>query len=219
MEFEKNFSERFKELISNSNLSYIEIAEGLGFKSKGTISKYASGKTKNIDINVLIKIAEYFKVSPVWLIGITDDKYYNPEKADPKTKKLKEISGNTETEIEYIEENLTEKTTNKKQKEQTEYISAKILENTMYPILIKNDIAIIKKEKHFKNGDFVAIDIDKKKSIIRKVWESKETITFQTISPDYEPIILTNEEMRTMPIEIIGVVEQMKRNFRCNIKS
>ena len=199
MEFEKIFSERFKELISNSNLSYIEIAEGLGFKSKGTISKYASGKTKNIDINVLIKIAEYFKVSPVWLIGITDDKYYNPEKADPKTKKLKEISGNTETEIEYIEENLTEK--------------------TMYPILIKNDIAIIKKQKHFENGDLVAINIDKKKSIIRKVWESKETITFQTISPDYEPIILTNEEMRTMPIEIIGVVEQMKRNFRCNIKS
>ena len=119
MEFEKNFSERFKELISNSNLSYIEIAEGLGFKSKGTISKYASGKTKNIDINVLIKIAEYFKVSPVWLIGITDDKYYNPEKADPKTKKLKEIFGNTETEIEYIEENLTEKIINKKQKQQT----------------------------------------------------------------------------------------------------
>ena len=58
MEFEKNFSERFKELISNSNLSYIEIAEGLGFKSKGTISKYASGKTKNIDINVLIKIED-----------------------------------------------------------------------------------------------------------------------------------------------------------------
>ena len=89
----------------------------------------------------------------------------------------------------------------------------------MYPILIKNDIAIIKKQKHFENGDLVAINIDKKKSIIRKVWESKETITFQTISPDYEPIILTNEEMKTIPIEIIGVVEQMKRNFRCNIKS
>ena len=214
MKFEKIFSERFKELIKDCNLNYMEIAEGLGFKSKGTISKYASGKTKNIDINVLIKIAEYFKVSPVWLIGITDDKYYNSGKADPQTRKLKEFFGNTKTEIEYIEENSTEKTTNKKQKEQTEYISAKILENTMYPTLIKNDIVIIKKQKYFENGDFVALNIDKKKSIIRKVWKSKENIIFQTISPDYEPIILTNEEMKTMPIEIIGVVEQMKRNFK-----
>ena len=214
MKFEKIFSERFKELIKDCNLNYMEIAEGLGFKSKGTISKYASGKTKNIDINVLIKIAEYFKVSPVWLIGITDDKYYNPEKANPKTRKLKEFFGNIETEIVYIEENLTEKTTNKKQKEQTEYISAKILENTMYPTLIKNDIVIIKKQKYFENGDFVALNIDKKKSIIRKVWKSKENIIFQTISPDYEPIILTNEEIKTMPIEIIGVVKQMKRNFK-----
>ena len=214
MKFEKIFSERFKELINDCNLNYMEIAEGLGFKSKGTISKYASGKTKNIDINVLIKIAEYFKVSPVWLIGITDDKYYNPGKADPKTRKLKEFFGNIETEIVYIEENLTEKTTNKKQKEQTEYISAKILENTMYPTLIKNDIVIIKKQKYFENGDFVALNINKKKSIIRKVWKSKENIIFQTISPDYEPIILTNEEMKAMPIEIIGVVKQMKRNFK-----
>ena len=214
MKFEKIFSERFKELINDCNLNYMEIAEGLGFKSKGTISKYASKKKKNIDINVLIKIAEYFKVSPVWLIGITDDKYYNPGKADPKTRKLKEFFGNTKTEIEYIEENLTEKTTNKKQKEQTEYISAKILENTMYPTLIKNDIVIIKKQKYFENGDFVALNIDKKKSIIRKVWKSKENNIFQTISPDYEPIILTNEEMKAMPIEIIGVVKQMKRNFK-----
>ena len=87
MGFEKIFSERFKELIINCNLSYMEIAKGLGFKSKGTISKYASGKTKNIDINVLIKIAEYFKVSPAWLIGITEDKYYNIEKTNPKTKR------------------------------------------------------------------------------------------------------------------------------------
>ena len=208
------FSERFKELINNNSLSYEEIAEGLGFKSKGTISKYVTGRTKNIDISTIMKIAEYFKVSPAWLIGITNDKYYNLEKSDPKTKKLKEILENTEAEIEYIEENSVEKTVNKKQKEQNEYITAKILENTMYPILIKNDIAIIKKQKHFENGDLVAININEKKSIIRKVWESKENITFQTISPDFEPIMLTNEEMRTMPIEIIGVVKQMKRNFK-----
>ena len=50
------FSERFKELINNNSLSYEEIAEGLGFKSKGTISKYVTGRTKNIDISTIMKI-------------------------------------------------------------------------------------------------------------------------------------------------------------------
>ena len=47
----------------------------LGLKSKGTISKYANG---NIDVSVsmIIKIAELFDVSPIWLLGFTNNKHY-----------------------------------------------------------------------------------------------------------------------------------------------
>lgn len=69
------FPERFTELLKDSNLSYEKIALSLDIKSKWTISKYANGKLKP-DISTITKIADFFDVSPIWLIGFTDDKHY-----------------------------------------------------------------------------------------------------------------------------------------------
>ena len=43
-------------------MTYEQIAKELGLKSKGTISKYASGKVKKIELSMLVKISELFDV-------------------------------------------------------------------------------------------------------------------------------------------------------------
>lgn len=68
---------RLKLLIEDSNLSYEKIAEGLGFKAKSTIFKYKNGKIVKIGPSGIAKLANFFQVSPSWLAGFTDDKYYN----------------------------------------------------------------------------------------------------------------------------------------------
>lgn len=73
------FTKRLEELIKNSKYSYDYIAKELGFKSKGTICKYANGKISKIGPSGILKLATFFKVSPSWLAGFTDDKYYNIE--------------------------------------------------------------------------------------------------------------------------------------------
>lgn len=70
------FPERFQELLNGSSMKYGDIIQSLGIKSKGTISKYASGSIKNVSISTICKIADLFDVSPVWLIGWTDDKHF-----------------------------------------------------------------------------------------------------------------------------------------------
>lgn len=70
------FPDRFTELLNESNMNYEEVANKLGFKSKGTVSKYANGKNKKVDISTVIQIADLFHVSPIWLIGLTDDRNY-----------------------------------------------------------------------------------------------------------------------------------------------
>ena len=51
------FPERFTILLNNSDITYEEVAKKLGVKSKGTISKYASGKTKKVQLSMVVKIA------------------------------------------------------------------------------------------------------------------------------------------------------------------
>ena len=70
------FTERFTDLLNESDMNYVEVADKLGFKSKGTVSKYANGKNKKVDISTVIQIADLFNVSPIWLIGLTDDRNY-----------------------------------------------------------------------------------------------------------------------------------------------
>lgn len=71
---ENLFAQRFKELVKSSNMTYESLAKELGFKSKGTISKYAC--IKDVKLSTLLKIANYFNVSPIWLMGLTDDKHF-----------------------------------------------------------------------------------------------------------------------------------------------
>lgn len=71
----KNFIERFNQLLSDYTGTYTELAHALGLKSKSNITKYANGSL-NISLTMLSKIADFFEVSPVWLIGFTDDKNY-----------------------------------------------------------------------------------------------------------------------------------------------
>ncbi len=71
------FKTRLEELIKNSGHSYEYLAEELGFKSKATICKYAHKQICKIGPSEISRLAKYFKVSPSWLAGFTDDKYYN----------------------------------------------------------------------------------------------------------------------------------------------
>lgn len=73
------FPERFQELLKGSSMNYEELSKKLGVKSKGTITKYANGQIKNVSISMICKIAEIFEVSPVWLIGWSNNRNYKIE--------------------------------------------------------------------------------------------------------------------------------------------
>lgn len=74
------FPQRFSQLLKNSNMTYDEVANALNIKSKGTISKYANGKNKKVDLETVMKISELFNVSPIWIIGLTDNMHYKIKK-------------------------------------------------------------------------------------------------------------------------------------------
>lgn len=73
------FPERFQNLLDTNSITYNELIKKLGIKSKGTITKYANGTIKNVSITTICKIAEIYEVSPVWLVGWTNDRNFKIE--------------------------------------------------------------------------------------------------------------------------------------------
>nr|DAK60677.1 MAG TPA: SOS-response transcriptional repressors (RecA-mediated autopeptidases) [Caudoviricetes sp.]DAY81596.1 MAG TPA: SOS-response transcriptional repressors (RecA-mediated autopeptidases) [Caudoviricetes sp.] len=83
----------------------------------------------------------------------------------------------------------------------------------MSPVLIEDDIVVVEKQNDFENGDIVVAIINGDEATIKKGKKSDSSILLQPLNSSYEPLIFTYNEMKTIPIEIIGVVKQLKRDF------
>lgn len=94
-----------------------------------------------------------------------------------------------------------------------EYFALKVHGDSMSPILIEDDIVIIKKQSDFENGDIVVAIINGNEATIKKGKKSDSSILLQPLNSVYEPLIFTYDEMKTIPVEIVGIVKQLKREF------
>lgn len=64
---------RIKELRTSAGLTQTELAEKLGLK-KSAIAKYEAGLVENIKRETIAKMSEIFGVSPIYILGLEDDK-------------------------------------------------------------------------------------------------------------------------------------------------
>lgn len=83
----------------------------------------------------------------------------------------------------------------------------------MFPVLIEQDIVIVKKQDDFENGDLVVAIVNGDEATIKKGKKKDNTILLQPLNSSYDPLIFTYEEMKTTPVTIVGIVKQLKRDF------
>lgn len=101
----------------------------------------------------------------------------------------------------------------KKLAESGDFFALKIHGDSMFPVLVEDDIVIIKKQNDFENGDIVVAIINGDEATIKKGKKSDSSILLQPLNTNYEPLIFTYNEMKTIPVTIVGVVKQLKREF------
>lgn len=94
-----------------------------------------------------------------------------------------------------------------------DYFALKVKGDSMFPVLIENDIVLIKKQDDFDNGDIVVAIVNGDEATIKKGKKSDAGIFLQPLNTSYDPLIFTYAEMETIPVKIIGVVKQLKREF------
>lgn len=83
----------------------------------------------------------------------------------------------------------------------------------MFPVLIENDIVIVKKQEDFENGDIVVAIVNGDEATIKRGKKTDNSILLQPFNNSYEPLIFTKEEMKSIPVVIVGIVKQLKREF------
>ncbi|MEE0865557.1 MAG: S24 family peptidase [Clostridia bacterium] len=94
-----------------------------------------------------------------------------------------------------------------------DYFALKIHGDSMSPVLVEDDIVLVKKQDDFENGDIIVAIINGDEATIKKGKKSDTSVLLQPLNTKYEPLIFTKDEMKSIPVKIIGIVKQLKREF------
>lgn len=206
-----DMGERLKELRLKKGATQEEVGKVINV-TKPTIMKYEKGLVENLKRSSIEKLAKYFEVAPSYLMCLDEnktDRLGNPVTSIP-------ILGTVKAGYDYLAQENWIGTIDVETSlvgNGNEYFALKVHGDSMSPVLIENDIVIIKKQNDFENGDIVVAIINGNEATIKKGKKSDSSILLQPLNSAYEPLIFTYDEMKTIPVEIIGIVKQLKRDF------
>ena len=211
---EENFSTRLQKAMDIKNIKAIELSEKTGIP-KSSLSEYIKGKYEAKQKGIY-KLAKALNVSEGWLMGLDV-----PMERNLKTDKLGNpvidvpLLGIVKAGYDYLaQENwIGTVEVDKKLAETGELFALKIKGDSMNPVLIEDDIVIVKKQDDFETGDIVVAIINGDEATIKKGKKSSTGILLQPFNTNYEPLIFTYDEMESIPVSIVGIVKQLKREF------
>ncbi|MBP3463828.1 MAG: helix-turn-helix domain-containing protein [Clostridia bacterium] len=195
---EELFSKRLNELISNSNYTLDEIEKYVG-KTNATISRYASGEITGVKRSTIVKLANFFNVSPSWLAGFTDEKYdiFSNKQIFPLLGKVKAGYDYLAAEniIGYVNSDNTIP-------DSQNCYALKVTGDSMQPVLFEDDIIIVHKQNDVENGQVAIILIDNEEATVKKVVKYEDYIELVAFNSYYPSKKLTKDSN----FQIIGKV-------------
>lgn len=159
------FSKRLSQLIDTSNYTLDKIEKYVG-KTNATISRYASGEITGVKRSTIVKLANFFNVSPAWLAGFTDDKY---EKFDKK--QVFPLLGIVKAGYDYLaSENVVSYVSiDRKVSDPENYFALKVTGDSMQPVLYEDDIVIVHRQNDVGSGQTAIVLIDGEEATVKKI--------------------------------------------------
>ena len=203
------FGNVLKTLRESIGMNQEELSEKFGI-SKSTIGMYETNK-REPNFELLKEFASFFNVSTDYLLEqIKKDDLTNFDIIQiPLLGKIADGYPTTmfADVIDYIDIPADMARGNK------ELFALKTTGKSMEPNFIEGDILIFEKTEDCENGQFCAVAVNGDDATFKKVTKTDAGIMLQPLNPDFETKFYTNEQIASLPVTIIGVLKQIRRNF------
>ena len=91
------------------------------------------------------------------------------------------------------------------------FFALKIKGDSMYPNYLDGDIIIFEKTETAETGRDVAVIIGDLEATFKRLERKPDGITIKPLNPAYPPRTFTNEEIKELPVRILGVAKELRR--------
>lgn len=201
-----------KRLREEKEITQAELGKALEI-SPSAIGMYEQGR-RTPDIPTLKKIASYFNVSLDYLLGNSPAKAAQQQSAGrgvriPVLGRV--VAG---IPLDAIEEIIDYEEIPKSMAATGEFFALQVKGDSMLPTLKDGDVVIVKKQPTVDSGDIAIILVNGNEATVKEVKESPGGITLigHNVAV-YTPQFYSNEEIKSLPVQVLGKVVEMRRKF------
>lgn len=202
--------ERFQEILDERGMKPSDVAKATGV-STSTLSAWKLGRYSPKQ-EKLKMIADYLQVNLAWLMGLSDERAFSADDSEVRIPVLGQVrAGDCTT---YAEEDVIDTVEISASKAKTgEFFGLKIKGDSMSPSLMDGDIVIVRKTPTADTGDIVIALVANQNGICKRLIRKQDGITLKSINADYGDFSYSNDEIKTLPVAVIGKVEELRRRF------
>lgn len=202
MDFKYDIEARRKKL----GLTLEEVGNIVGV-SKSTVKKWETGYIDNMKRDKIAMLAKALDISPLTIMGLSDDKPKQPKQAIrinvygsiPAGVPIEAIE-----DIQDWEEIPAEMAVGGK-----EFLALVVKGDSMWPKYLEGDIVIIQLQPDCESGEDCAIYVNGYDATLKKVKKSEGKITLQPINQNYAP----KTYIHPGEVKILGKVVELRRKI------
>lgn len=208
--------ERIKALRREKNLTQEALGEILGIQ-KAAVQKYEKGTVENIKRDTLIKMSQIFDTTVEYIINGNSDIINSlipvNDRDMIKIPVLAEVSAGMGCHAEILDGYSTgyEPVSADDINSDETYVYLRVKGDSMYPLFIEGDLALIRVQSSVDSGSYAVVLIDDCNGVIKKVVYGPDFIELQSVNPMYPPRRFEGSEISR--IRVFGLVKECKRKF------
>lgn len=203
---------KIKEYRKLKRMTQKELGEKIGVKHN-TVSGYENG-TNEPEQDILFKIAAALDVSINDLFPETrsDTTNIRRRKKGIRIPVLGYVVAGIP--IEAIEDIIDYEEIDEELARTGEFFALLVRGESMEPVLYENDVVIVRKQSTADTGDIAIVLINGDEATIKRIKRKRDGVMLIGYNAAvYEPHFYSNEEIETLPLQILGKVIELRRKL------
>ena len=192
-----------------------EVADSVGV-SEATVSRWESGHIDNMRRDRIAALAKVLRISPLAIMGVDekDDLAARIPNMLPVNNTFRiPVLGRVVAgiPIEAIDEIIGWEEIPQKLAASGKFFALRVCGHSMEPRILEGDVVIVRQQKDVDSGDIAIVMVNGDEATVKRVKKQEDGITLiATNTSVYEPHFYSNQEIRDLPVRILGKVVELR---------
>jgi len=85
--------------------------------------------------------------------------------------------------------------------------------DSMEPKLSRGDVVIVRRQEDVESGDVAVVAVNGSDATCKKIVKREDGVLLIPLNPSFDPQFFSNDEIRTLPVTILGKVIESRRKW------